>query len=789
MKLTRREFLALSGKATAGAVIFAACGIPEHELIVQSPVESPEDLVRGEDAWFATVNPDGRNGDGLIVRVMQGRAKKIAGNSDFPVNMGKHSVREDAALQMLYHPDRLAGPLSRRTHGGLLAQTTWTQAQSILATALGTSRITVVTNPLRGHLGWVARRFAEVKGGRYLTFDPVEQGVLHTASKRIFDADVLPDIDIEHAHTVVSFGADWLSSWVSPVRYSAQYGKFRSAEHRGFLIHGESRMSMTAAAADLWLPTRPGTEGDVALAMANVIISEGLASSSEISAFTGALPSGILNAYRPGDVAARSGVSEERIVRAARRFGSDRPSVAFGGGSAGAHVHGTFALSAIYALNTLVSAVGNKGGIKLNPASPVAGLSGTATGTSFAAWEEELAQWRAGNVDTVVIRGVDLVHGMPNSVAVKEAIRNVPNVVVFGTVMDDTMAEATLALPEKTYLEDWGTDIPEPAPGYQTVGFQQPVVGPTITADERSLIADARSFGDELLRIAGGEIGATSMEALVTKTSDDLFNQSVSNGSVTAPNSNLFRRGVLQRGGWWNTGATASQASYSFPNFIRNKTEAEFSSTSGLGAGTDLKLVPFVSNNLLDGRLAAAPWAQQVPDPMSSAAWATWAELNKEDAKELGVDEGDVVFIKSTSGEIEAIAYPHPGVPRGVVGVPIGYGKEEGGRWAEGRGGNILKILSDLKDEETGALAWAATSVKVQKSGRRVKLPKFEGTVEAHPVEPGVPVLVVAPGETAEQAEKTNHHEYQKQFTNEETRSEAGFNKFGEPVSQPEAHE
>ena len=49
MKLNRREFLALTGKTAAGAVVFAACGLPERELIVQSPVEMPEDLVRGED--------------------------------------------------------------------------------------------------------------------------------------------------------------------------------------------------------------------------------------------------------------------------------------------------------------------------------------------------------------------------------------------------------------------------------------------------------------------------------------------------------------------------------------------------------------------------------------------------------------------------------------------------------------------------------------------------------------------------------------------------------------------
>ena len=51
MKLNRREFLTLSGKSAAGAVLFAACSIPEKELIVQSPVDMPEDLVRGVDQW------------------------------------------------------------------------------------------------------------------------------------------------------------------------------------------------------------------------------------------------------------------------------------------------------------------------------------------------------------------------------------------------------------------------------------------------------------------------------------------------------------------------------------------------------------------------------------------------------------------------------------------------------------------------------------------------------------------------------------------------------------------
>ena len=100
----------------------------------------------------------------------------------------------------------------------------------------------------------------------------------------------------------------------------------------------------------------------------------------------------------------------------------------------------------------------------------------------------------------------------------------------------------------------------------------------------------------------------------------------------------------------------------------------------------------------------------------------------------------------------------------GVIGIPIGQGNHHSGRYAEERGANVLSILVDEKDDVTGALAWAATKVKVQRGGRRVKVPKFEGNVEARPVEPGVPVLVVGIGETAEHAQEENHHEYQKQF-------------------------
>ena len=768
MKLNRREFLALTGKTAAGAVIFAACGLPERELIVQSPVELPEDLLRGEDAWYATSMGDFTNGDGVLVRVMQGRAKKIEGNPDHPVNRGKSTARYDSVLQLLYHPDRIQEPMLRYSKNGNLISTTWDEADNRFRKALTSAdgSMTIVTNPIRGHLGSVAEKFAAQYNGKHMTFDPTEQGVLHGAVKSVLGQDQLPTFDISNTATILSFGADWLGTWGSPAQFGVKYGEFRSQSDRGYLIHAEPRMSLTAAAADLWLAPKPGTEGDLALGIANIIINEGLATQENISAFNAVLPGG-LDGYSAAKVSSRTGISSDRIEKAARHFANHMPAVAFGGGSAGAHTNGSFNLEAIYALNILVDAVDANGGITPNPESVIDGLPSSSAGAPFHSWEAELAQWRAGNVETVIIRGADIVHGMPNSVSIREALQNVPNVIVFGTVHDDTMDFADLILPEQTVLEAWGTEIPEPGPGYQVIGTQQPVVGPTVSHDESGLTSNARGFGDSLLKMSDGSYGST-MEQVVKNALTDLH--AVGRGSISASSSSLFANGALQRGGWWDTDNRGTARVGKMSSTEKN---AHYSDTAALGIGDDFHLVPFHSNSMLDGRLAAAPWAQSTPDPISSASWSTWAEINSKEAQSLGIKEGDVLLIRSTSGEIEALAYPHPGVRPGVIGVPIGQGHHRNGRWAEDRGSNVLSILTGEKDSQTGALAWAATQVRVQRAGRRVKVPKFEGNVEARPIEPGVPVLVVGIDETAEHAQEANHHIYQKQFIGKDKQDDA----------------
>ena len=776
MKLTRREFLALGAKATAGTMIFAACGLPERELIVQSPVQLPEDLVRGDDAWYATTSPDFPGGDGLLVRVMEGRAKKIAGNPDHPVNKGKQSVWHDAAIQMTYHPDRIREPLLRSSKTGIHDSISWSRAESIFLNAVnaGNGNMSVVTNPLNGVLGTVASAFASLNGGRHITFDPVDQGASLGALEYTYGATAMPHLDIGNANTILSVGADWLSTWQSPVGYGVRFGEFRGGDERGYLIHAEPRMSLTAANADLWLPVMPGHEGALAMSIASVIINDRLVGSAQIAKFLDKIPSAGLYGFAPEDVENTIGVSAYKIRKAAKQLAEHGPSVAFAGGSAAAHTNGAFNVSAVYALNTLLGTIGQDGGMSWNREGALPTPANSTYGASFSDWELELAQWRSGDVATVIVRGADIAYGLPASADSTGAMDEVDTVIGFGTVMNDTLANCDLILPEKSFLETWDASQPSPAPGYQVVTIQQPVIPDTVQYSD-GLLSDSRGFGDMLLAASGGELGASNMRDLVDDAINNLYGQR--RGSVTASNSRLFRQGVIQRGGWWDVYSGHDQQDDPGPaNVFDLERSAHFSSTDGLGDGDDFLLMPFVNNSLLNGELSATPFANQTPDPMTSAAWETWVEINDQDAEHFGIRQHDVLFVKSEYGEIEALAYPTPAGRPGVIGVPIGLGHENGGRYDAGQGSNVLSILAPEVEPRTGALAWAATKVRVARAGRRRELPKFEGEVVAFPAEPGVPILVVAPGQSAHDAEQANHHLYQSQFidpTNQGSTSDA----------------
>ena len=746
--------------------MFQACGIPEREITVQSPAEMPEDLVSGLEAWYATLCGQCAGGEGIIVRNIEGRAIKIEGNPDHPVNRGKTSVRCQAGLQALYNPDRIRGPKLRTGErgSGQYQDISWDEALDRLVGLLEEARpqqVALATNPLRGSLGMVAQRFMNAYGGTYITHEPVEHTVVRAAVKEVFGQDRLPEFDIARADHILSFGADFLGTWLSPVHYAIGYGEFRQGREgvapatrkRGTMTHVEPHFSLTAANADEWVYVNPGYEGILALSIAYVLIDEGLAQGAAVQAMTG--KSGpealeVLRAFAPSnDVVRATGVTAAQITNLARELGGSGRSLVIGGGSAAAHTNGLFNMKAIYSLNYLVGSVGKEGGVLFNPPSPLEGMPAPAA-ASLETWQELADRMRQGLVELFMVRGANPVHGLPGAVDFAGALRNVRNIVAFSSFMDETVAMADLVLPEPTYLETWGDDIPEPGPGYQTVTIQQPVVKPFQGTD-------TRAFGDVLLGVAE-RLGGPVADELPWRNVLDMLRANAwqlhdrNRGSIHGGSREEFWNAVLRRGGWWDTGARGPSEAGPPPKLPERPVEPEF---EGDKSREPFYLMPFSSLALGEGEGANLPWLQATPDPLTTAVWHTWAEINVKDAEDLGVREGDVLKIEEPGGRsIEVLAYPHLAAAPGVIAIPFGQGHTVYGDFeigiglkktlvGKGRGANVFEVLAATKrDSDTGALAWAATRVKVTKTGEWARLSKFEGTVTPVAL-PGQPVVQV----------------------------------------------
>ena len=745
MKISRRNFLKLASFSTLGAV---ACNFfDEREFVSQSPVQMPEDLVTGRDNWYATLSRQGPETEGIVVRIMEGRAKKVQGNPQYPTTLGGHSLRSEAGLQDLYHPDRIAGPMLRvgPRGSGQFAPTTWNDAldrlRGHLQAQADPSRVLTVTGPLRGSMAHLVGSFSDAFGARHMAFQPMEDAAYDLVMRDVMGQQTMPTFDIKNADYILSFGADFLGTWKAPVQFSKGYGEFRQGlgrRHRGSFTQVDSWFSLTAASADDWVPVSPGMEGMLALSIAQVIISEGLVPQERINQLTGGAGAAALDAYAPNVIVQSLGVPplhgvqpHEVIRELARDFahGGSR-SIAIGGSSAAAHTNGAFNLSAIFALNFLVGSVGAEGGVIFNPPAPVPELAKTVPASATGEWHRTVADIDNGRTGVVLFRGVNPVNDMPAEIGLRQRLnRDDIFVAAFSSFMDETTEMADLILPERAPLEDWGDDVPSPGPGFEVIGMQQPVVNPLPGMNPMG-------FADILLQLSR-EIGIDGASPLNMPTYHHLLQDqarkihALERGSVQEPDFNTFWNSLLQQGGWWDKDATADM-SPAMPNLAEIASRAQNPVITGPEGGNTFNLIPFQTVSLLDGSGANLPWLQSSSDPLTTVAWTTWVEISTLVADAIGLREGDYVRVEGANGQsFVAQIYHHPAVPPNVVGIPVGQGHTAQLRYSKGRGENPLQIIGLPLEQETQSLAWAGTRVRIVPTGENSPIPKFEGIVPA----------------------------------------------------------
>src|SRR5512146_2346716 len=133
--IDRRRFLSVLGISGAGAAVLSGCSTGQVQKLIPYLVQS-EDQIPGVATWYASTCSECAAGCGLHVKTREGRAVKLEGNPEHPVNRGKLCSRGQAALQGLYNPGRLRAPMARKPDG-TFGEITWEDAIGRLAAKLG----------------------------------------------------------------------------------------------------------------------------------------------------------------------------------------------------------------------------------------------------------------------------------------------------------------------------------------------------------------------------------------------------------------------------------------------------------------------------------------------------------------------------------------------------------------------------------------------------------------------------------------------------------------------------
>lgn len=697
-KMNRRDFLKALGVGGAG-VTLAGCDIPstvtleEGKENVVSYLMPEEFVIPGVGVWYASTCTQCASGCGIHGRVREGRVLKLEGNPDSPISGGRSCQMGQAGVQAHYNPDRLTTPMIRKN--GSLQKAAWDEVLALLQERLKSTdsrRIAWMTGTISGHQRVLVDNLQEAVGSNNTFTHEVVNDSVWSAVSRDMLGDPNPRLRIDKADVVLSLGSDFMGAGTSPVLYSRQYAAFRGGR-RGTLIHVEGRMTMSGGSADFWVPVRPGTEGVLAMGLANFLMRKGDVDGSILDPQLRAR----IDGYDVSRVAEITGISGDRIQRIGKVLKEGSSRLVLAGPSVQAQEQGYEATAAVMALNILLGAVGNtiEPGIDTRHPRLQARSGGTADLLQFADGVKN------GAYDLVLVYDTNPLYTAPDSLGLKDNYKTVKFKVAFSRFPDETTMQSDLVIPLDSALEDWGTHMADTQGEQAVLGIQQPLMN--------RLHADTRGFGDVMLTLLKGlkpgqYKGFADYYAYLANAM-----AAVRTAEAAAGDDKDFWAGALQNGQVTLAGKARSFKVKTFDvSVAENGSSDEF----------PLRLIPFARMGLLDGRHANLPWLQESPDQIAKVVWDSWAEINRTTAGRFGIKHGDVIRISSAAGAIETKAYVTDAIHPDVIAVPLGQGHSEYGRYARGRGVNPLNIIEARTDGKTGELAMYATNVKVSATGK-----------------------------------------------------------------------
>ena len=464
VEINRRDFMKLSAAAAAAAACPALVSAMELELGGKDFHAIRTFHPRQRKPYVCTMCP---YFDGGFSFSEEGEILKLEGNQDHIASRGKLCAKGLASFFGAYDPDRILVPLKRigERGAGQWREISWDEAIAEVAgkvqAAMDVSADSVYLNEGAFKDGGSVR-FMDTIGSRSVIrsrFPSISNAAKQAALEQVLGVDfTLPDL--EHAKYVLNFGANIMET-APPLAQRLTDG---IVNNRLKLVTFDVRLSNTAGRSDEWIPVFPGTDGVVALAMANVIMQEGLANMQFIDSWTSYSFNSLeqqLQQYTPAMAEKASGVPAKTIQRIAVEFATSKPATVFSQNGVSYHKNGIDGEVACLLLAVITGNIDNEGGLCLPrrfdiaAPQPAPQRAGSAARQLNHAFPFELKEG-ARQVQVLFNHMSNPAYSSPAASVWREVLKDeklVPYLVDFTPFMSETSEFADIILPDVVAVE------------------------------------------------------------------------------------------------------------------------------------------------------------------------------------------------------------------------------------------------------------------------------------------------------------------------------------------------
>ena len=632
---SRRDFLKMCGFSVTAATLAASCEAPIKKAIPF--IIKPEDVTPGVANHYASTFFDGNDYCSVLVKTRDGRPIKIEGNELSGISKGGTSARVQASILSLYDSERLEGPLSHKQ------KATWKEVNSeitanLQAIASKEGKIVLLTSTV---ISPTTRHAINAFVEKYPTtevvyYDSISYSAMLIANQNCFNQQIIPSYNFNKANIIVSFGADFLGTWLSPIEFTNQYaenrkvGKDKKTMSRHIQL--ESGMSLTGSNADQRIPIKPSQEGAILVNLYNKI-------AESVGALTYSVPE------PPVDITPLAGELLANKGQSLVVSGTNDVAIQI----------------VVNAINALLDNYGNT--LDLN--TPMYLKQGLDDG--MATLVEEMNK---GKVKGLILHNVNPAYDYREADKFISGLKNVELSISFSDRLDETSSCTEYVCPESHYLECWNDA--ESKKGYFSLAQ------PTIPK-----LFNTYSLQECLLKWAG--IDVKCYDFLKTYWEKYIFPL-----QSESANFKEFWNKSLQNGIFELVTEQTAQ-----PEFNQETIKSAVSDlTSGKVPGKGFELLLYQSIGIGNGNQANNPWLQELPDPISKVCWDNYAAIPPSYASENNLQNGYKIQIND---DFEIPVLIQPGQAEGTISIALGYGRTNAGKVANKVGVNVFPLV-DLKN-------------------------------------------------------------------------------------------